>query len=66
MILAARNGNLIAAKLIRETEECWVLQIRDNKRILEVSKTDNYCRVFNDMADALEWAGDSELAAEFR
>ena len=40
MILAARKGNLIAAKLIRETEECWVLQIRDNKRILEVSKTD--------------------------
>lgn len=66
MILAARNGNLIATSLIRETEECWVLQIRDNKRILEVSKTDNYCRVFNDMADAIEWAGDSELAAEFR
>jgi hypothetical protein len=66
MILAARNGNLIATSLIRETDEYSVLQIRDNKRILEVSKTDDHRRAFNDMAGALEWAGDPKLAAEFR
>lgn len=64
LLLASKSGDITATKLIRETDCAWHLQIEG--RDVRVSKTDPRRRTFENMKDALEWAGaEPELIAEF-
>lgn len=64
MLLASKNGDISAAKLISETRNVWVLEVE--KREVRVSKGDTLQRAFSDMTDALEWAeADPELIDHF-
>ncbi|NBA95307.1 hypothetical protein [Pseudomonas sp. R5(2019)] len=64
MLIASKNGDISAAKLISETQHHWVLEVE--KREVRVSKTDVRQRAFSDMSDALAWANaEPELIAHF-
>ncbi|EPG9766654.1 hypothetical protein M0K88_004921, partial [Escherichia coli] len=64
MLLASKNGDISAAKLISETANVWVLEVE--KREVKVSKKDTRQRAFRDMTEALEWAeAEPELIANF-
>lgn len=64
MLVASKNGDVSAAKLIRETQNVWVLEVE--KREIQVSKSDTYQRAFSNMSEALKWAGaEPELIAHF-
>lgn len=64
MLLASKNGDISAAKLISETPNVWVLEIE--KREVRVSKGDTRQRAFREMTDALQWAeADPELIEHF-
>lgn len=64
MLIASRSGNISAARLIKETDKAWVLVVE--KREVCISKSDSRRRVFNDMSDALKWAGaEPELIEHF-
>ncbi|MGG5276379.1 hypothetical protein [Pseudomonas syringae pv. coryli] len=54
MLLASKNGDVSAAKLISETPNVWVLEIE--KREVRVSKRDTRQRAFREMTDALQWS----------
>lgn len=54
MLLASKNGDISASKLISETRNVWVLEVE--KREVRVSKGDPRQRAFSEMTDALEWA----------
>ncbi|WP_206363182.1 hypothetical protein [Pseudomonas viridiflava] len=64
MLLASKNGDISAAKLISETPNVWVLEIE--KREVRVSKGDTRQRAFREMMDALQWAeADPELIEHY-
>lgn len=64
MLIASKNGSITAAKLISETDEAWTLEVEKRKRRL--SKTDSRQRAFNDMSEAMKWAGaEPELIEHF-
>lgn len=64
MLIASKNGSITAAKLISETAEAWTLEVETRKRRL--SKTDSRQRAFNDMSEAMRWAGaEPELIEHF-
>lgn len=54
MLLASKNGDISAAKLISETRNVWVLEVE--KREVRVSKGDTRQRAFSEMTEALKWA----------
>ncbi|WP_054076205.1 MULTISPECIES: hypothetical protein [Pseudomonas syringae group] len=65
MLLASKNGNISASKLLNETDKAWTLEVE--KRSVRVSKSDTYQRAFKLMSDALTWAGgDQDLIDHFR
>ncbi len=64
MLIASKNGDISAAKLISETQYDWLLEVE--KREVRVSKSDVRQRAFSDMSDALAWTGaEPELIAHF-
>lgn len=64
MLLASRNGNISAAKLISESDNDWLLKVE--KRQVRISKSDTHRRAFHNMSEALEWAGaESKLIEHF-
>lgn len=64
MLIASKNGDISAAKLISETQCDWFLEVE--KREVRVSKSDVRQRAFSDMSDALAWTGaEPELIAHF-
>lgn len=64
MLIASKNASITAAKLIGETDKEWTLEVEKCKRRL--SKTDPRQRAFNDMSEALTWAGaEPELIEHF-
>lgn len=64
MLIASKNGSITAAKLVSETDKAWTLEVE--KRIRRLSKTDARQRAFNDMSEALTWAGaEPELIEHF-
>jgi len=48
MIIATKNGFLVAAELIREEAGYWLLQPRDQKTPVRVNKQDNREKVSTD------------------
>jgi hypothetical protein len=66
MLIASKNGDITAADLVSETDKVWLLDIPLEKRQVRISKTDTHQRPFNDMVDALTWAGaEPELIEHF-
>ncbi|MBX8588582.1 hypothetical protein K5D56_04240 [Pseudomonas cichorii] len=64
VLLASKNGDISAAKLISETPNVWVLEIE--KREVRVSKRDTRLRAFREMTDAMQWVeADPELIEQF-
>lgn len=64
MLIASKNGDISVAKLIRQTNKAWTFEVE--RREFRVRKTDNYQRAFDNMSDALRWAGAaSELIEHF-
>lgn len=61
---ASKNGDIAAAKLIRESTNEW--RVKVEKRELCVSKSDDRRRVFGKISEALQWSGaDPDLLAHF-
>ncbi|WAT32128.1 hypothetical protein [Pseudomonas sp. GXZC] len=64
MLLASKNGNISASKLLSETDRAWTLEVE--KRSVRVSKSGTHQRAFRLMSDALTWAGgDQDLIDHF-
>lgn len=57
MIIAKKDGWLIAAELINETDSEWVLKPFDDGSILKVKKSETERKVFDNVKDAIDWIG---------
>lgn len=56
MIIARKNGALIAAKVLRESEKSTLCAVYDGKHI-RVRKDDPKQKLFDDVDAALKWIG---------
>ena len=62
MLIATKNGWLISADLITETEKYWEVKAFDEPTPRIISKSDDQQQVFSDMATALHFAGAHDIA----
>jgi hypothetical protein len=60
MIIAHKNGTLISAQVVKETNKYITLQPYDQKTPIKVDKDDDCVKVFDSAYDAIDWIEEKE------
>lgn len=55
MLIASKNGDIAAARLVRQADKSWLLEVEGKE--IRLSKSDEKRRAFEKMSEALTWAG---------